>query len=84
MNHISIYDGHWSSFFLYIVHYSGVVDLIYNPLKTKLLKGAEEKGCKVLSGADMLVYQGAESLRIWLGVEPPVDVMKKALIDNLS
>ncbi len=44
-----------------------VYDLIYNPLKTKLLKIAEKSGCHSLNGLDMLIYQGLESLKIWTG-----------------
>lgn len=61
-----------------------VMDIVYNPIKTKLLEEADKIGCKTLSGVDMLVYQGAESLRIWLGIEPPIEVMKKAVVDKLN
>jgi shikimate dehydrogenase len=52
-----------------------VYDLVYNPVKTKLLKEAEKKGCKVLSGVKMLVYQGALAYEIWTGRQPPVEEM---------
>jgi shikimate dehydrogenase len=52
-----------------------VCDIIYNPDKTKLLRVAESKGCKIVSGLGMLVYQGAEAFRLWTGTEPPVDEM---------
>jgi len=60
-----------------------VMDIVYNPVKTKLLKTAEEKGCKTIDGVGMLVHQGAEALRIWLGIEPPIETMRKAVIENL-
>lgn len=44
-----------------------VVDLIYNPLETKLLKNANEVGANTISGLDMLIYQGLESFQIWTG-----------------
>jgi len=47
------------------------VDLIYNPLETKFLKNAGKKGYRTLNGLDMLIYQGVEALKIWLGV--PLD-----------
>lgn len=56
-----------------------VYDLIYNPLKTKFLKKAEEKGAKVISGEDMLLQQGAISFQIWTGKPAPQDVMRQAL-----
>jgi len=58
-----------------------VFDLIYNPLKTVLLNEAKKRGCKTISGVKMLVYQGAASFKIWLGVNPPVEVMETAVIE---
>ena len=52
-----------------------VSDIVYNPARTKLLKIAEEKGCQIVPGLGMLVYQGAEGFRKWTGAEPPVEVM---------
>lgn len=60
-----------------------VFDIVYNPLKTKLLIEAEKAGAKTVSGVMMLVYQGAEAFRIWTGVEPPVEVMKEAVMGAL-
>jgi len=60
-----------------------IFDAVYNPLKTKLIKDAEEIGCKTISGVNMLVHQGAQSLRIWLGIEPPIQTMKKEVLKNL-
>ena len=42
-----------------------VYNLIYNPLKTKLLINAEKSGALIKNGLDMLIYQGLESLQIW-------------------
>ena len=61
-----------------------IFDVVYNPLKTKLIQDAEEIGCKTISGVNMLVHQGAESLRIWLGIEPPIQTMKEAVLKNLT
>ncbi|MCX6695036.1 MAG: shikimate dehydrogenase [Candidatus Altiarchaeota archaeon] len=61
-----------------------VMDLVYNPLETRLLKDAREVGCSTIDGVGMLVHQGAESLRILLGVEPPVAAMRKAVVSKLS
>lgn len=58
----------------------GVVDLIYNPLRTKLLIEAQRQGLAALNGMEMLVYQGAASFSLWTGVEGPVDVMKQAIM----
>lgn len=60
-----------------------VFDIVYNPLETRLLKEAKKAGAKVVSGEMMLVYQGAEAFRIWTGVEAPIDVMKRAVLEGL-
>jgi shikimate dehydrogenase len=56
-----------------------VCDAVYNPRKTKLLKDAEEIGCKTVEGLKMLVNQGAEALEIWTGVKAPADIMLEVL-----
>ncbi|HHX50839.1 MAG TPA: shikimate dehydrogenase [Clostridia bacterium] len=56
-----------------------VYDLIYNPLQTRLLKMASQKGCRTLNGLGMLVYQGAESFRVWTGQPGPVEIMRLAV-----
>lgn len=60
-----------------------VADLIYNPVKTKFLSMAEEKGCRIMNGLDMLVYQGALVFKIWTGADMPVEVIKKMEKGNL-
>jgi len=56
-----------------------VYDMIYNPPETPLLKAAREKGIKAINGLGMLLHQGAVSFKLWTGVEPPLEVMRKAL-----
>ncbi|MCK4928743.1 MAG: shikimate dehydrogenase [Methanosarcinales archaeon] len=56
-----------------------IFDLVYNPLRTRLLKEAENAGAITIDGVMMLVLQGAESFRIWTGVKPPVDKMEQAV-----
>ncbi len=53
-------------------------DIVYNPLHTRLLTEAEKAGSITIDGLKMLVLQGAESFRIWTGVEPPVKEMERA------
>lgn len=52
-----------------------VYDLVYNPIKTRLMRDAESVGAKTLSGLKMLVYQGSEAFRLWTGRGPPEDLM---------
>jgi shikimate dehydrogenase len=52
-----------------------VFDLLYLPAETRLMAAARRRGARVLGGFPMLIDQGAASLRLWTGREPPVDVM---------
>jgi shikimate dehydrogenase len=61
-----------------------VYDLIYAPSPTVLLCKAAEKGAIVMDGLGMLVYQGAESMRIWLNKEAPAKIMKQSLLNYLG
>jgi shikimate dehydrogenase len=56
-----------------------VVDLAYGPEETALVAAARRAGCEVVDGREALVRQGAASLRIWTGREPPLDVMRRAV-----
>ena len=56
-----------------------VVDIIYTPKRTRLLMEAEKVGCDTVGGVGMLVHQGAEAFKIWLGQKPPVDEMEEAV-----
>ena len=61
-----------------------VFDVIYNPLKTKLMKEAAEIGCKTLGGLDMLVNQGVLAFEWWIGKSPNATLMKSKIIDFLG
>ena len=61
-----------------------VFDAVYNPNETVLIKEAIEAGAKPVYGIKMLLYQGAESFKIWTGRDAPVDVMEDALKKTLN
>lgn len=61
-----------------------VMDVIYNPLRTTLLKDAEKAGCMILSGLDMFIHQGAEQLKLWTGQEPPREAMRHVVQEALE
>ncbi len=50
-----------------------VTDLVYAPLKTNLLKTAEEAGCTVVDGLGMLLHQAVPGFERWFGVRPEVN-----------
>ena len=56
-----------------------VVDIIYNPPETPLLKAAKERGCKAINGLGMLVHQGAVAFEIWTEKKAPVETMREVL-----
>lgn len=61
-----------------------VFDAVYNPNETVLLKEAIKAGAKPVYGIKMLLYQGAESFKIWTGHDAPVDEMEMALRKTLN
>jgi shikimate dehydrogenase len=56
-----------------------VMDIVYQPLQTKLLREAKEKGCLTINGLEMLVRQGAAQSEIWTGRKPEIGPIKKDL-----
>jgi shikimate dehydrogenase len=66
-----------------LARFEWVMDMVYNPLETVLLKEAQAAGCGVITGLPMLVFQGAEQIRIWTGREPPVEWMANAAKEEL-
>ena len=58
-----------------------VADVIPNPPKTRLVRDATARGCKVIDGLGMLVNQGIIGVHYWSGIEPDAAVMRKALED---
>ena len=56
-----------------------VYDLIYHR-QTALVREARRRGCVAVGGLSMLLYQGAESLRLWLHRAPPIEAMRRALV----
>jgi shikimate 5-dehydrogenase len=56
-----------------------VMDMVYNPHETRLLKQAREQGATVVHGIDMLLEQAAHQFEIWTGESAPRGVMKRAI-----
>lgn len=55
-----------------------VLDAVYEPVSTRLLRDAEKRGARALSGKWMLVYQAAAQLEIWSGETAPIELMARA------
>ena len=61
-----------------------VFDIVYNPMKTRLLREAEASGATTIGGLDMLVWQGALAFEKWTGKKAPVEVMKREAMKLLK
>ncbi|RQG93530.1 shikimate dehydrogenase [Natrarchaeobius chitinivorans] len=60
-----------------------VLDAVYTPLETTLLRDANEQGATTVDGAWMLLFQGVEGFELWTDKEAPVDAMNDALREAL-
>jgi shikimate dehydrogenase len=61
-----------------------VFDIVYNPRETRLLAEAREKGCAVIYGYKMLLYQAAMQFELFTGQQPPLSIMESALTEALE
>jgi len=62
-----------------------VFDIVYNPLKTRLLREAEKAGARtIISGIDMLAWQGALAFEKWTGQKAPLELMKREATEALG
>lgn len=61
-----------------------VMDIVYAPLATRLLREAEAAGCQVVDGLAMLLYQGVAQFELWTGRPAPVEVMRQSLLAWLA
>ncbi len=63
--------------------FSVVMDIVYAPLETRLLREAKAAGCQTIDGLVMLLYQGIAQFEIWTGEKAPQHVMRLALEEEL-
>jgi len=61
-----------------------VMDIVYHPLKTRLLMEAKRAGCVTVDGLSMLIYQGALQFELWTERQAPVNVMREAALNVLN
>ena len=61
-----------------------VLDAVYTPIETRLLRDAADAGATTVDGAWMLLFQGVEAFEIWTGATAPVAAMNAALRDRLE
>ena len=61
-----------------------VFDVVYTPLKTKLLQNAQAKGAKTISGVEMFVNQAVLQFERFTGQKAPVDIMRQVVMEQLN
>lgn len=63
---------------------SVVFDIVFNPFKTKLLKDAEKKGCKIVPGFEMLVNGAMLQFKLWTNKDAPEKLMREKVMEHLK
>jgi shikimate dehydrogenase len=58
-----------------------VFDMVYRPHQTRLLREAQEAGCTVVHGIDMLLYQAALQFERWTETPCPLEAMRASVSD---
>jgi len=61
-----------------------LLDMVYTPHPTRLVKEASEKGLTIVPGVEMLIHQAAASFEIWFGVKPPLEEMRDEALRRLK
>jgi shikimate dehydrogenase len=57
-----------------------VFDMVYNPVKTKLVRDAESCGARTISGIEMFLHQATKSFEIWTGIMPEIESARKVIV----
>lgn len=61
-----------------------VMDIVYNPLNTKLLQDAQAAGCRTIQGIDMFLHQAVGQFELWTGETAPIETMRTILTSHFS
>lgn len=61
-----------------------VMDIVYNPRTTRLLREAQQAGCRTISGLEMFLHQAVAQFELWTNRSAPVDVMRAVLESHFS
>lgn len=59
-----------------------VMDIVYNPLTTKLLYDAKNQGCHTIDGLSMFLHQGAAQFKLWTDTLPDMEMMRQAIMNG--
>ena len=61
-----------------------VMDIVYNPLHTQLLRDAQAAGCHTIPGIEMFLHQAVGQFELWTGQSAPIDVMRNVLTTHFQ
>ena len=61
-----------------------VMDIVYNPLETRLIREAKQAGCNTIRGVDMFLRQAVGQFELWTGTAAPAEVMRGILESHFS
>jgi shikimate dehydrogenase len=61
-----------------------VMDIVYQPLQTRLLREAEAHGCATIDGLQMLIHQATAQFKLWTGQVAPMEIMARAAYQALG
>lgn len=67
-----------------LANFPVVMDIVYAPMQTRLLREAAARGCRTIDGLQMLLYQGAAQFTLWTGRTAPHAIMRDALLRALQ
>ena len=67
-----------------LANFPVVMDIVYAPLETRLLREARLGGCRTVDGLAMLLYQGVAQSELWTGMNPPAALMREHLLAGLA
>ena len=61
-----------------------VLDIVYNPLMTKLLEDARSQGAALICGIEMFLNQACLQFELWTGMPAPAAIMREVLVKKFS
>ena len=61
-----------------------IFDTVYNPIETKMLRDAQQAGCKTVDGVAMFVNQAVAQFEAWTNHKAPIDMMRRVVLDHLG
>jgi len=65
-------------------NYQIILDIIYTPIETALLRRAKSDGATAVNGVEMFIHQGAIAFELWTGKKFPIDVARRAVLQALT